>query len=103
VDRGFELAAILKDIGKRPFITVGFAAFVLMVPLAATSANVMVRWLGGKRWQSLHRAIYAIAVLAILHFWWHKAGKNDFGEVSIYAAVVFVLLAARVWWRGKRA
>lgn len=98
VDRGFDLAYMLKDIGKRPFITMGFAAFVLMVPLAATSMNAMVRWIGGKRWQALHRSIYVIAVLAILHYWWHKAGKNDFGEVSIYAAVVFVLLAMRVWW-----
>lgn len=102
VDRGFDLAYIIKDIGKRPFITVGFAAFVLMIPLAATSMNAMVRWMGGKRWQALHRSIYAIAVLAILHYWWHKAGKNDFGEVSIYAAVVFVLLAARVWWWLRR-
>ncbi|ELA00271.1 sulfite oxidase subunit YedZ [Cupriavidus sp. HMR-1] len=102
VDRGFDVAYMIKDIGKRPFITVGFAAFVLMAPLAATSANAMVRWLGGRRWQLLHRAIYAIAVLAILHYWWHKAGKNDFQEVSIYAVVVFVLLALRVWWWLQR-
>lgn len=102
VDRGFDIAYIVKDIAKRPFITVGFAAFVLMIPLAATSANAMVRWLGGKRWQALHRLVYLIAVLAILHFWWHKAGKHDFGEVSIYAAVVFVLLAIRLWWRLRR-
>lgn len=102
VDRGFDVAYIVKDIAKRPFITVGFAAFVLMIPLAATSANAMVRWLGGKRWQALHRLVYLIAVLAILHFWWHKAGKHDFGEVSIYAAVVFVLLAIRLWWRLRR-
>ncbi len=98
VDRGFDVAYMIKDIGKRPFITVGFAAFVLMVPLAATSFNAAVRWMGGRRWQALHRAVYGIAFLAILHYWWHKAGKNDFGEVSIYAAVVFVLLAMRVWW-----
>ena len=102
VDRGFDVAYMIKDIGKRPFTTVGFAAFVLMAPLAATSANAMVRWLGGRRWQLLHRAIYAIAVLAILHYWWHKAGKNDFQEVSIYAVVVFVLLALRVWWWLQR-
>jgi len=102
VDRGFDLAYMIKDIGKRPFITMGFAAFVLMIPLAATSTNAMVRWLGGKRWQLLHRSIYAIAVLAILHYWWHKAGKHDFGEVSIYAAVVFVLLAMRIWWWLRR-
>lgn len=103
VDRGFDVAYMIKDIAKRPFITVGFAAFVLMVPLAATSANVMVKWLGGKRWQGLHRAVYAIAVLAILHYWWHKAGKHDFGTVSIYAAVVFGLLAMRIWWWRKPA
>lgn len=102
VDRGFDVAYMIKDIGKRPFITVGFTAFVLMIPLAATSANVMVRWLGGKRWQALHRSIYAIAVLAILHYWWHKAGKHDFREVSIYAGVVFVLLGMRVWWRLRK-
>ncbi|MBO4121864.1 protein-methionine-sulfoxide reductase heme-binding subunit MsrQ [Cupriavidus gilardii] len=98
VDRGFDLAYMAKDVFKRPFITMGFAAFVLMVPLAATSTHAMVRRLGGRRWQALHRSIYAIAVLAILHYWWHKAGKNDFGEVSIYAAVVAALLGARLWW-----
>jgi sulfoxide reductase heme-binding subunit YedZ len=103
VDRGFDLAYMLKDVAKRPFITVGFTAFVLMIPLALTSTNGMVRRLGGKRWQALHKSVYAIAVLAILHYWWHKAGKNDFGEVSIYAAVVFVLLGLRLWWRWRPA
>ncbi len=102
VDRGFDLAYMIKDVYKRPFITVGFTAFMLMVPLALTSTNGMVRRLGGKRWQALHRLVYAIAVLAILHYWWHKAGKNDFSEVSIYAAVVFVLLGMRVWWRLRK-
>ncbi|ODV42582.1 sulfoxide reductase heme-binding subunit YedZ [Cupriavidus sp. UYMMa02A] len=103
VDRGFDFAYMLKDVAKRPFITVGFAAFMLMIPLALTSTNAMVRRLGGKRWQALHKAVYAIAVLAILHYWWHKAGKNDFSEVSIYAAVVFVLLGLRLWWRWRPA
>lgn len=102
VDRGFDLAYMIKDVYKRPFITVGFTAFMLMIPLALTSTNGMVRRLGGKRWQALHKLVYAIAVLAILHYWWHKAGKNDFGEVSIYAAVVFVLLGMRVWWRVRK-
>jgi sulfoxide reductase heme-binding subunit YedZ len=104
VDRGLDPASMLKDIGKRPFITVGFTAFVLMIPLAATSTNAMVRRLGGKRWQWLHRLVYATGVLGILHYWWHKAGKNDFAEVSIYAAVMAVLLGLRVWWawRGSR-
>ncbi|MGY8527254.1 protein-methionine-sulfoxide reductase heme-binding subunit MsrQ [Paracidovorax citrulli] len=105
VDRGFDLASVGGDVLERPFITVGFAAFVLMTLLAATSPHAMVRWLGGRRWQALHRAVYAIAVLAILHYWWHKAGKNDFAEVSIYAAVVAALLGFRLvwWWRGRRS
>ncbi|WP_426990079.1 protein-methionine-sulfoxide reductase heme-binding subunit MsrQ [Cupriavidus sp. 30B13] len=102
VDRGFDVAYMIKDIAKRPFITVGFAAFALMVPLAATSTSAMVRRLGGKRWQWLHRAVYAVAVLAILHYWWHKAGKHDFGTVSIYAAAVFGLLAMRLWWWWRK-
>ncbi|AQV95863.1 sulfoxide reductase heme-binding subunit YedZ [Cupriavidus necator] len=102
VDRGFDFAYMIKDVYKRPFITVGFTAFMLMIPLALTSTNGMVRRLGGKRWQALHKLVYAIAVLAILHYWWHKAGKNDFSEVSIYAAVVFVLLGMRLWWRRLR-
>ncbi|MCY1282918.1 Sulfoxide reductase heme-binding subunit YedZ [compost metagenome] len=102
VDRGFDLAYMIKDVYKRPFITVGFTAFVLMVPLALTSTNGMVRRLGGRRWQALHKLVYATAVLAILHYWWHKAGKNDFSEVSIYAAVVFVLLGMRVWWWARK-
>src|SRR5471032_1427917 len=85
-DKWFDLAAILKDIGKRPFITVGFAAFVLLIALAATSPRAMVRKLG-RRWQTLHRAIYLIGVLAILHFWWMKAGKHDLFLPKIYGAI----------------
>jgi len=101
VDRGLDPASMLKDIVKRPFITVGFAAIVLMIPLAATSTNAMVRRLGGKRWQWLHRLVYVTGVLGILHYWWHKAGKHDFAEVSIYAAVMAVLLGLRVWWAWR--
>lgn len=104
IDRGLDPVSMVKDIVKRPFITVGFAAFVLMIPLAATSTNAMVRRLGGKRWQWLHRLVYVTGALGILHYWWHKAGKHDFAEVSIYAAVMAVLLGLRVWWawRGMR-
>lgn len=101
VDRGLDPVSMFKDIGKRPFITVGFTAFVLMIPLAATSTNAMVRRLGGKRWQWLHRLVYVTGVLGILHYWWHKAGKNDFAEVSIYAAVMALLLGLRVWWAWR--
>ena len=98
-DHFFDIAAMLKDVVKRPFITVGFIAFVLLIPLAATSTNAMVRRLGGKRWQWLHRLIYLIAPLGILHFWWMKAGKNDFQEPIIVGLIVALLLGLRVYWR----
>ena len=104
LDQWFDLAAIGKDIAKRPYITAGFAAFVLLIPLAVTSTNAMVRRLGGRNWQRLHRLVYVIAALAILHYWWHKAGKNDFSQVSIYAGVVAGLFAARlIHWARNRA
>nr|WP_238271508.1 protein-methionine-sulfoxide reductase heme-binding subunit MsrQ [Paraburkholderia terrae] len=101
-DKWFDIAAIVKDIGKRPFITVGFAAFVLLLPLAITSPKAMVRKLG-RRWQTLHRAIYPIAALAILHFWWMKAGKHDLILPKIYGAIVIALLGWRVlvWARDR--
>jgi len=104
LDQWFDLAAIGKDIVKRPFITMGFAAFVMMIPLAATSTDAMVRRLG-RRWGKLHRLVYAVAIAAILHYWWHKAGKNDFSQVGWYAAVVIGLLGWRLVdrWRKRVA
>ena len=99
LDMGFDPRAILRDIPKRPFALVGFAAFVLMSPLAATSCTRGIKALGAARWQALHRCVYAIAVLAILHFFWMCAGKNDFAEVTVYAAIVALLLG----WRAVRA
>ncbi|WP_341314107.1 protein-methionine-sulfoxide reductase heme-binding subunit MsrQ [Paraburkholderia sp. IMGN_8] len=101
-DKWFDVAAILKDIGKRPFITVGFAAFVLLIALALTSPRAMVRKLG-RRWQTLHRTIYAIGALAILHFWWMKAGKHDLLLPRIYGAIMVALLGWRliVWMRER--
>ncbi|OZI54526.1 protein-methionine-sulfoxide reductase heme-binding subunit MsrQ [Bordetella genomosp. 5] len=101
-DRGLDPAAMLQDLGQRPFIAVGFAAFVLMSLLALTSTQAAMRRLG-KRWQTLHRAVYVIGLLAILHYWWHKAGKNDLREPLIYAGVLAVLLGWRVvaWWRRR--
>jgi methionine sulfoxide reductase heme-binding subunit len=98
-DHFFDLQEMLKDVVKRPFITVGFTAFLLLIPLAATSTNAMVRRLGGKRWQWLHRAIYVIAPLGILHFWWMKAGKNDFAQPILFGAIVATLLLLRAYWR----
>lgn len=104
LDMGFDAAAIAKDIAKRPFILVGFSALTLMVPLAATSFNRAIKSIGAARWQALHRAVYAIAVLALLHFFWMRAGKNDFAEWSIYAVILGILLGWRllVWLRTGR-
>ncbi|MFZ4286901.1 sulfite oxidase heme-binding subunit YedZ [Variovorax sp. HJSM1_2] len=98
-DKGFELESIVKDIIKRPFILVGFLGFVLLTPLAATSFNRAIKALGAKRWQMLHKAVYVIAGLGILHFFWMRAGKNNFNEVFIYAGILAVLLG----WRVSRA
>ncbi|WHZ12660.1 MAG: Protein-methionine-sulfoxide reductase heme-binding subunit MsrQ [Burkholderiaceae bacterium] len=95
-DKDFVWADVTHDIAKRPFILVGFAAFVLLTPLAATSFNRAIRLLGAKRWQALHRLVYAIAGLALLHFYWMRAGKHNFAEVQVYASIVGVLLAWRV-------
>ena len=95
-DMGFDVSDIAKDIAKRPFILVGFSAFVLLTPLAATSFNRAIKALGGKRWQLLHRLVYPIAGLGLLHFFWMRAGKNNFGEVVVYAAIVLLLLGWRV-------
>ncbi|WP_296870852.1 protein-methionine-sulfoxide reductase heme-binding subunit MsrQ [Tibeticola sp.] len=94
-DQGFDAADMARDVAKRPFILVGFTAFVLLVPLAATSFNRAIRALGAARWQALHRLVYAVAVLAVLHFFWMRAGKNDFAEVAVYATVLGLLLGAR--------
>jgi len=96
LDMGFDPAAIAKDIPKRPFALVGFAAFLLMIPLAATSFNRAIKALGAARWQALHRTVYAIVLLGLLHFFWMRTGKNDFAEVAVYAVVVAVLLGWRV-------
>lgn len=102
-DHFFDFAEMWKDVLKRPFITVGFTAFVLLIPLAVTSTNGMIRRLGGKRWQWLHRLIYVIAPLGILHFWWMKAGKHDFEQPIIFGAIVAVLLGLRLYWKLKPA
>ncbi|KPF48949.1 sulfite oxidase [beta proteobacterium AAP121] len=99
LDMGLDLGAIIADIAKRPFILVGSAALLLMLPLALTSFNRAIKALGAPRWQALHRAVYAVAVLAVLHFLWMRSGKNDLAEVGVYAAVLGGLLGWRVWRR----
>jgi len=100
LDQFFDWAAIGKDIVKRPFITVGFASFLLLIPLAATSTNAMIKRLGGQRWRALHRSIYLIAGLAVLHYWWMV--KKDITQPAIYAAVLALLLGLRVYWAVRR-
>jgi len=95
-DMGFDVPAIAKDIAKRPFILVGFSAFVLLTPLAATSFNAAIKALGAKRWQWLHKLVYLVAGLGLLHFFWMRAGKNNFTEVFVYAGIVAALMGWRV-------
>jgi len=95
-DMGFDVADIFNDIVKRPFILVGSLALLLLTPLAATSFNAAIRTMGARRWQRLHRLVYAVAGLAILHFFWMRAGKNDFAEVAVYAGILALLLGWRL-------
>jgi sulfoxide reductase heme-binding subunit YedZ len=101
-DMGLDLAEMLIDIAKRPFILVGTLTFLLLVPLAATSSHRAVRWLGAARWQQLHRLVYLAALTMLLHFFWMRAGKSDFAEVYLYAAIVALLFIWRLWRRWRR-
>lgn len=93
LDQFFDLKGILRDIYKRPFITVGFSAFLLLIPLAVTSTNAMMRRLG-RRWQQLHRLVYLIGLLGVLHYLWLV--KKDLTQPLIYAGVLLVLLTLRL-------
>ena len=101
-DMGLDGPDIVRDIIKRPFILVGTLTFLLLLPLAATSFNRAVRWLGAQRWQRLHRLVYAAALTMLLHFFWMRAGKSDFAEVAAYAALVAFLLGWRLWRALRR-
>ncbi|MFZ1827498.1 MAG: protein-methionine-sulfoxide reductase heme-binding subunit MsrQ [Candidatus Competibacteraceae bacterium] len=94
-DHFFDLSAIIADVVKRPYITVGFAAFVLLIPLVVTSTNRMIKRLG-RNWQRLHRLIYLIALLGVLHYLWLV--KADLSEPLMYAGILVVLLGYRLWW-----
>jgi sulfoxide reductase heme-binding subunit YedZ len=102
-DHFFDVAEMWKDVLKRPFITVGFTAFLLLIPLAVTSTNGMIKRLGGKRWQWLHRLIYVVAPLGILHFWWMKAAKHNFEQPIIFGLIVAVLLGLRIFWKLSKS
>ena len=102
LDKGLDLADILRDIGKRPFILMGFTAWLLLVPLAATSFNRAIKALGAPRWQALHKLVYAIAIVGLMHFIWMRAGKNNFAEPLVYGSILAALLGWRAWRRLKR-
>lgn len=103
LDQGFDVEAIARDIAKRPFILVGTATLLVMLPLAATSFNRAIKALGAARWQRLHHAVYAAAPLALLHFFWMRAAKQNFAEWSVYAVVIGALLGWRLWrWTSSR-
>lgn len=102
LDMGLALDDIAADIAKRPFILMGFTAWALMVPLAATSFNKAIKALGAKRWQALHKLVYAAAVIALLHFIWMRAGKHNFAEPTVYGVILAALLGWRLWTRITR-
>lgn len=95
IDHSFDTSQLLDDISKRPYITVGFAAFFLLTLMAATSFRKAISYLG-RRWQTLHYSIYVVAVLATLHYYWIKAAKHNFGEVYLYGGILAILLAFRL-------
>jgi sulfoxide reductase heme-binding subunit YedZ len=99
LDQFFDWASIAKDIIKRPYITIGFAAFVLLIPLAITSNNYSIKLMGGKRWLLLQRLTYLIAIAGVVHFWWLV--KKDITEPLTFAVLLGVLLTIRLvyWWK----
>lgn len=102
LDQTFNFKGMLDDVAKRKFITVGFTAFLLLIPLAVTSTTGMIRRLGGKRWQALHRSIYLCGILGVIHYWWKV--KSDIRGPLFYAVLVGILLLYRLWdsyARGK--
>ena len=103
-DMGFDVPEIARDIAKRPFILVGFSGFVLLTPLAATSFNAVIKAMGARRWQWLHKLVYLVAGLGLLHFFWMRSAKNNFAEVFVYAAIIALLLGWRVYhfWKKNR-
>ena len=100
-DMGLDVPEIAKDVLKRPFIWVGVSAWLLLTAMALTSFNRAVRWLGAARWRALHRVVYGVAGLAVLHFWWMRAAKSNFNEVVVYALILGALLAWRVQRRWR--
>ena len=100
LDKGWVIDDIVADVFKRNFILVGMLTFLVMLPLAITSFNAAIRALGGRKWQLLHKLVYAVSLLGLLHFYLKKAAKNDVSEVMVYAVILALLLGWRVVRRG---
>ena len=102
-DHFFDVQAMLIDVLKRPFIAMGFATFLMLLPLAVTSTNSMMRRLG-KRWKTLHQLIYLIILTGLVHFWWMRAGKQNFAQPLLITVITVVLLGSRLvtWWQNKK-
>jgi len=100
IDQFFDWRTIVADIAKRPYITVGFASFLLLIPLAVTSTNAMQRRLGGKRWQRLHRLVYVAAAGGVVHYLWLV--KKDLTQPLLYGLLLLALLGLRLAWRFAR-
>lgn len=100
IDKVFDWNEMVKDVVKRPFITLGFACFLTLIPLAATSTNAMVRRLGGKRWRALHRLVYVIATGGVIHYLWLV--KSDIRQPLLYGGILAVLLGYRLWGYFRR-
>jgi len=99
-EQSFDWPEIAADIGKRPYLTAGFVSFALMLPLAVTSTNAMMKRLGGRNWQRLHRLSYLVAASAVLHYFWLV--KRDISLPSLYAVILIVLLGARLIRHGRK-
>lgn len=100
---GFNVDMALRDIAKHPFVLAGMTALVLMTPLALTSTNGMIKRLGARRWQALHRLVYVVGVVAVFHFWWGKLAKNNTASPTVYALILALLLGLRLWWAWRSA
>lgn len=100
----FSVSSVLRDVIKHPFVLAGMTALTLMLPLAVTSTNAVIKRLGAARWQMLHRLVYAVAVIAVFHYWWGKLAKNNTDDPKIYAVILGVLLGYRVLkaWQTRR-
>ncbi len=95
LDQGLDIQAMWADVVKRPFITMGFLSLLMLTPLAITSNQWAIRQLG-RRWTMLHKLVYLISFTVIVHYWWHKAGKNDVSTVMVYGAIILALLLSRL-------